>query len=154
VIDLNPLVTELRAKIAATWPELLLDSSAGILEAEHADMIAWSDLAVPFAVILLDEVAESPSPLDEIWYRPEVEIYYVTQVTGGSSGLRSKLSALQAALKPADGAGAEPLTEGQVLDVPRFGWGAFLIPNQVLRDAGRSQRAGRLVVEIQVTEPA
>ena len=153
MIDLNPLISEVRAVIAATWPEVLPDGAGGggggILEAEHADMVPWSDLALPYAVILIEDVPLSGlAALDELCFAPKVCVFFTDRVRGASTGIRDKLQSLIAAFWPAD-----PLTVGQLLDVPRLEWSNALLPNQVLAAKNASARAGVVVLDVLVTEP-
>jgi hypothetical protein len=100
VVDLEPTITALRAAMVAALPEL---GANGVYEAEHADLVPWADFALPYGVILIDEVPrDEAGPLDETWLRPRVQLYYVMSVSGDSVGLRAKLQTLRAALWPTD----------------------------------------------------
>jgi hypothetical protein len=146
VVDLEPTITALRAAMVAALPEL---GANGVYEAEHADLVPWADFALPYGVILIDEVPrDEAGPLDETWLRPRVQLYYVMSVSGDSVGLRAKLQTLRAALWPTDPLAAA--NAGQIVSEVGWGWSADLPPNQVFRRDGVQRRAGRLVLDVLV----
>lgn len=148
MIDLEPLVTRVRTTMVAALSELL---TGGVYEAEHADLVPWTDLPVPYGVILIEEVPRYPgSPLGEEWANPQVQIYYVAAVSGDSVSLRAKLLTLRAAFWPGS-PGTDPLAAasvGQVLSEPAWGWSKMLPPNAVFNREGTLRRGGRLVLDV------
>lgn len=149
MVDLEPLITQVRVTMVVALSEL---GTGGVYEAEHADTLPWVDLPVPYAVILIEDVPRSEmSPLDEQWAQPQVQLFYVAAVNGGSSGIRGKLQTLRAAFWP--GGAADPLATaqvGQVLAEPDWGWSASLAPNAIFRRDNVLRRAGRLVLDVLV----
>ena len=132
-LDFTPFIADLRAQVAAAWPEV-----TAIWDAEHAERVAWLDLELPYAVILIPDMPRSPGRgMDASLFEPWVFIYYVAETQGKATELRGKLSELVDHLHPVD-----PLSAGQVLDIGKPSWGDELAPNQVFLSANRNQRAG------------
>lgn len=134
----------LRAAVAAVWTDA---KANGIFEVEHQQMIPWADLTPPCSAILI-----SSMPKTDDWgmtwnaYEPRVELYYVANVAGDSSGIRAKLEAMRDALLTTG------LTSGQVLDVEDLCWSDDLEANIVMIQKDYAQRAGRLIVHCVIGE--
>lgn len=150
MIDIEPLYGTLRSLLVAALPEL---AAGGIYEAEDADTVPWSDFAVPYAVIVIDEVPRSDfSPLGEEWAQPRVQLYYVAAMAGDSSALRAKLLTVRALFWPGS-PGTDPLAAaavGQVLSEPAWSWSDSLPPNARFRQANVLRSAGRVVLDVLV----
>lgn len=139
---LSTLYDDLRAVIAATWTDVVAD---GIYEDEHIEMIPWAELTPPFAAICVDDV---PVDAEGEWgsanqvYQPQVGIYYVGAITGGSDPIRGKLEALRDALL------AATITNGQIIDVTGLSWSDELDANKVFMAKDYTHRAGRVMVNL------
>lgn len=133
--DLAPFLADVKAQVAAVWPEVV--EGGGILEAEHANMIPWTALELPYAVILITSLPQAQWGRDALSFEPVVQVWYVDQTRGKSVALRLKLADLVNHFWPED-----PLTHGQVLDVGDLSWSDQLVPNELFRAANRNQRAG------------
>ena len=143
MLDLDPLITTFRAQMVAAAPDLTV-----VREAEHANMVPWTTLTLPFGVILASNVQRSPdAPITQTEYEFDADLIIVREVLGPSSAMRADLEALTAAFWPKDGTGrptADPLEAagvGQVLYEPSGDYGDAHPINQLLRSANRSQRA-------------
>lgn len=140
----------LRVVVGVAWPEVLgsgTTSNNGIYEAEAIEQVPWDRLNPPYAVILLgDLVTNTEFASDSQIFNVEAEVYYIVEVTGRSTGLRLKLSALFDALF------ANVLSSGQVLEVTEMSYKSTLPPNMIFAEKGYTHRAARLTMNVLVGE--
>lgn len=131
------LFVALRAVIAAAWPEVV---GAGIYEADHADQVPWARLGVPRAVVTIENTASAPD-----WYKSgdvylaTVEVYYLCQVNGPLSQIRSKLFTLRRTLNKT------PSNRVNVNANMSMGWGRTIPVNALLTQSESDIRVGRFV---------
>lgn len=125
-------IDELRANVVRVLPALTECS-----EAEHLNKIKWAEIDPPFVAMVCSDFQEADWGVANLSEEGNVDLYYVAQVVGDSSGLRAAINTLVDRFWPAD-----VLTTMQVLglDAPRYD--DDLDVNQLLASAGRSQRAG------------
>lgn len=133
----EPFIADLRRVVAATWPEISV-----AYDAEHADMVPWTSLTLPYAVILIEELPKGDWGLNVLAFQPTVYVFYVASTTGKAVSLRGKLNGLTNAFWPVN-----PLTTARVLDVGDMSWSDALRPNELFRAANRNQRAGVVGIE-------
>lgn len=133
-LDFEAFIADVRANIATVWPEVKVN---GIWDAEHVDRIAWLDLGLPYAVMLISPAAQYPLTMDGLTVTIDLQVYYVALSAGKSVSLRGKLVALVNALWPSD-----PLTEGQIVEVGNQDWSDDMPANQILRAGNQPARAG------------
>lgn len=140
---LSELYANLRAIVAAAWPETLPN---GIWEVEHVKAVPWTDLSAPYAVIAINGLPSASWGAVSDVYQPAIEIYYVAQVTGPAGPVRERLMKLRKALVDAD------QTKVQLVKINSLSWGDELVPNVFFTSKNDPHRAGRLVAEVLVGE--
>ncbi len=141
MVYLTGLYSDLRAIIAANWPDV---PANGIWEDEHLLMIPWADLVPPYAVICINN-----APVDDAeWgtanqvYAVTPHVYYVAEISGDSTPIRAKLETLRDALILAS------ITNGQIIDVTELTWSEELEANKIFSAKEYTHRAGRLAVDV------
>ena len=141
---LDQSIVDMRAIIATTCPEVV---ATGIWENEQAEMVPWDVLQVPYAVIVVNSLTESQEySADSPCFEASVEVYYVAEVHGDSSGLRPKMELLRQAFLASGAMSAS----AQVISVKDMSWSNNLAPNALLISKDYVQRAARIVVDILV----
>ncbi len=141
-IDVSGLVDELRTRYVALVPPLGAD---GVFEVEHLEMVPWSELTLPYGIILCSDFAGTRRTLGGLAFLAPVELWYVQAISGPSSGLRTVLETVIDGFWP-----APDLTKGQLRDVLAWGYGSELEPNRRFIANGETRRAGFVRLSVQV----
>ncbi len=141
-VYLTGLYADLRTIIAATWTDT---PPGGIWEHEHQSLIPWEELTPPYAVMCIEdaELDDGEYGTANQVYQFPVGIFYVGEITGDSTPIRSKLEALRDALL------AGTISNGQVIDVTALTWSEeALEANKIFVAKDYAHRAGRLTVNV------
>lgn len=145
-LDLSATITDLRTSYAAACTELKAD---GIWEAEHLSMIPWTQVTAPWGVIVCSSFVAADWGLGNEAFEFDASLWYLANVTGASSGLRTKLEQILSAFP----SGSYLTTSGtKVLVVSRWDYADDLLPNQILRASNHPQRAGVVTLRCLVGE--
>ncbi len=140
MLDLNPFLAELRALCVSVWPEVEDGVGGGnVLEAEHANMVPWATLGLPYAVMLVERMDRGDWGADNLDFEVTMVVYYAAATRGASTSLRTKIETLLNAIWP-----TEVFTTAQTLDWLTLQWDDTLMPNQQFRASNLDARAGML----------
>lgn len=140
---LETLITDVRAGVLAGAPDL---TANGVYEAEHAEIIPWGELPLPFGVIAIELDGDPEWGIRSTAFLATIDVYLVYSELGGSDGVRAKLEAVRDAF-----AGTERLTQGTTLEISGLSWSRNLEPNRELA-SDPSRRAGRVTIQAVVGE--
>lgn len=136
-LSFQPLLADLKTQIRLAWTDV-----TQILEAEHADRIAWSQLAapgLPYAVLLTTRTAPDYD-YDQggtVWHAWHTA-FYVGPLTGKATVFQEKgFDLVNQLWLPA----GEPsgLTQGMIVTMGDPSWSDESQPNEIFQSANRSQ---------------
>ena len=140
---LETLYSALRTVISSQWTDV---PTGGIWETEQVEMVPWERLVPPYAVVVIPSMPLADWGLNSMLYNPQIDLYYVAAVTGGSSNLRAKLEGMRDYILSND------ISTGQVLNVHSIGWGNDIPANVIFISKNYTHRAGRMTLDALIGE--
>lgn len=145
---LQPLYNALRTPISRAWVDV---GTNGIWEAEHVTLVPLSDLNLPYAAIVVNQLTSTDlGGMCNLAYLASVDIYRFQRVNGPAGLLLPMLEALR------DDLFTHPLSYGQVWPDPTaLAWHDELLINKILASKGMVDvRAGRLSISVLIGDAA
>lgn len=135
-LDIQPVMTAVRAAIGVVWPEVV---ASGVALTGHASTIPFSDRQIPFATVVL-----GPFRPDAEWgvgavkQSGPLELWYVDEVRNDASRLNPKLAVMQDYLNR-----NRVFGNGSLVDLPpALSFADNLTPNLLWSATLQTQRAG------------
>lgn len=141
--DLRAFVEELNSVAQTVWPDC---KPGGCWYAERINMEAFAGLELPLSVVQIGPLRRvATAGIANLTFEVVVAFWRVVTVDGDSSGfaLWGSLNDLVNAVTP-----GEPFTMSKMRGIEEVSLDDDLPPNQVLRSANRSQRAGMVSVRL------
>ncbi len=140
--QISALIINLRAAMAATFPDLKAD---GIFQYEQLDRIPWADLTPPYGAIVVSKwQAAADWGAANFAMVSQIELIRVQAESGDTSlaTIPDNLELLWQYLIN------NRLPNVNTLSFPLLDWGDEIPGNEIFADKNYRYRAGRLVIEV------